>query len=358
MACVTACPSGVQYGSLIEKTRAQVEKRYDRPWHERWFRSALFQVLPYPNRLRVLMAPLAVVGPLVRNLAEGKVGEWLPARVRSLLSIAPPVSFAALTDDMPERTRAGGERRLSVAMLTGCVQRVAFRHVNEATARVLSAEGCDVVAPASQGCCGALALHAGQIDLAREFAKRTIEVLGDEDHERIVVNAAGCGSAMKEYGELLAEDPEWARRAHEFSTRVRDVSEVLAELGPPRAPRAPIEARVAYHDACHLGHAQGVRAAPRALLASIPGVEVVTAAESEICCGSAGIYNLIQPEPAAELGARKARHLSAVSPDIVATGNPGCTLQIAAAARAQGATWTVVHPIELVDQAIRKAHAR
>jgi glycolate oxidase iron-sulfur subunit len=173
------------------------------------------------------------------------------------------------------------------------------------------------------------------------------------EHDQIVVNAAGCGSAMKEYGELLAGDPKWAERAKAFSARVRDVSELLVELGEPRATRHPIRARVAYHDACHLSHAQGVRAAPRILLSAIPGVELVTAAEPEICCGSAGIYNLVEPEPAAELGARKAAHIAALTPDIVATGNPGCTLQIAAAARARGCEWDVVHPIELLDRSIR-----
>jgi len=167
------------------------------------------------------------------------------------------------------------------------------------------------------------------------------------------VNAAGCGSAMKEYGELLEADPVWAERARAFSRKVRDVSELLADLAPARAPRHPINARVAYHDACHLAHAQGIRAAPRALLGAIPGLQVVTAAEADICCGSAGIYNIVQPEPASVLGARKALHLSALEPDVVATGNPGCTLQIGAAGRSAGCRWPVVHPIEIVDASIR-----
>jgi glycolate oxidase iron-sulfur subunit len=353
MACVTACPSGVQYGPLIEKTRAQVERRFDRPWAERLFRDVLFAVLPYPARLKVLLAPLALFGPGLRSFAESRLGRKLPARIGALLRLAPPVTVAALRSDTAELTPATGDRRASVAMLTGCVQRVAFKHVNDATARVLAAEGCDVHAPATQGCCGALALHAGQIDLARDLARQAIASLGDAKHERIVVNAAGCGSAMKEYGELLADDAGWAQRAKAFSARVKDVSEVLVELGPARAPRSPIKARVAYHDACHLAHAQGVRSAPRALLATIPGIELMTPAESDICCGSAGIYNIVQPKPAAELGARKAANLDALAPDIVATGNPGCTLQIAAAARARGAKWDVVHPIELLDRAIQ-----
>jgi glycolate oxidase iron-sulfur subunit len=352
MACVTACPSGVQYGPLIEKTRAQIERRYDRPWHDRLWRAALFQVLPYPSRMRILMAPLALLGPAARALAGGPIGRWLPARLRAALALAPSIAWSKLGAAVQAHTPAAGDCRARVSMLTGCVQRVAFPHVNAATVRVLSAEGCEVSAPESQGCCGALALHTGRLDEARAFARRAIESLGGPEFDRIVVNAAGCGSAMKEYGALLADDPGWAGRAKTFSARVRDVSELLVEIGEPRAPRGEIRARVAYHDACHLSHAQGIRSAPRQLLAAIPGLEVVTAAEPDICCGSAGIYNLVQPEPAAELGAREAEHIAAVQPDIVATANPGCIIQIAAAGRALGHAWRVVHPIELLDEAI------
>jgi glycolate oxidase iron-sulfur subunit len=218
--------------------------------------------------------------------------------------------------------------------------------------RVLAAEGCTVEAPRDQACCGALTLHAGHLDDARRFARRTIEVFERAGVDRIVVNAAGCGSAMKEYGELLAGDPEWSARARAFSARVRDVSELLVELGEPRAPRHPVQSRVVYHDACHLAHGQGVRLQPRALLQAIPGIELLPLAEPEICCGSAGIYNLVQPEPAAQLGRRKAEHIAAMAPDLIATGNPGCILQIAAAGRALGHEWPVVHPVEIIDASI------
>ncbi len=242
---------------------------------------------------------------------------------------------------------------MSVGLLTGCVQRLAFPHVNQATVDVLAAEGCRVAAPAAQGCCGALALHAGRIDQARALARETIAVFERAGVDRVAVNAAGCGSCMKEYGDLFADDPAWAARAKAFGARVRDVSEVLIELGESRAPRHPIRARVAYHDACHLAHAQGVHGEPRALLAAIPGLEVQTPAESDICCGSAGIYNLVEPDAAADLGARKARHIAALEPDVIATANPGCILQIAAAGRRLGFNWRIVHPIELIDQSIR-----
>ena len=352
MACVTACPSGVQYGPLIERTRAQIERHYERPAGERLFRWLLFALLPYPGRLRIAMAPLIVLGPILRALERTGLLRFAPSRVRSLISVAPQPTIRSLIQRVPEHTPASGTARLKAGLLIGCVQRLAFPDVNRATIRVLAAEGCHVEAPAAQECCGALALHAGNIDQARELARHNIEVFEQSGVDRIVVNAAGCGSSMKEYGELLADDRAWAARARAFSAQVRDVSEVLMELGEPRARRHPISARVVYHDACHLAHAQGVRVQPRALLGAIPGIELLTPAESEICCGSAGIYNLVQPEPAAELGERKARHIAALKPDVIATGNPGCILQIAAAGRRLGYTWTIVHPIELIDQSI------
>ena len=353
LACVTACPSGVQYGPLIEKTRTQIEQHYDRSPGDRLFRMLLMSLVPYPRRMRVALLPLAFGGGLVRRL-----GGLLKGRIGAALALSPPVTLRSLFDRVPERTAAVGVSRLNVAVLTGCVQRLAFADVNHATVRVLAAEGCTVTAPARQGCCGALPLHAGEIDQARQLARHNIDVFEAAGVERIVVNAAGCGSAMKEYGELFAGDPAWADRAHAFSAKVRDVSEVLTELGEPRAPRNPIAARVVYHDACHLAHGQGVRAQPRAMLQAIPGIELLTPAESDICCGSAGIYNLVQPEPAAQLGARKARNIANLSPDLIATGNPGCTLQIAAAARGFGYNWPVFHPIQLVDASIRGIHLK
>ena len=356
MACVTACPSGVQYGALIERTRAQIERHYERPFGERVFRSLLFAVLPYPGRLRLVMAPLVILGPILRALERSGVLNVLPDRIHSLIALAPRPSLASLmSNGVPEHTPAAGAPRLRAAVLTGCVQRLAFAGVNKATVDVLAAEGCTVEAPSAQGCCGALALHAGNIDQARELAKHNIEVFERANVDRIVVNAAGCGSSMKEYRELLHDDPAWAERARAFSAKVRDVSEVLMEIGEPRAKRHPITARVVYHDACHLAHAQGVRAEPRTLLAAIPGVEVLTPAESEICCGSAGIYNLVQPEPAEQLGERKARHIAALTPDVIAAANPGCILQIAAAGRRLGYEWEIVHPIELVDRSIKNS---
>jgi glycolate oxidase iron-sulfur subunit len=353
LACVTACPSGVQYAPLIEQTRAQIEEQYPRDARDRWFRAGLMALIPYPGRLRVALMPLALLGGLVRRIGQWPVGRLLPRRLRAVMALAPPVTLAGLFRRVPLRTEPSGVPRLNVALLTGCVQRLAFDDVNRATIRVLAAEGCRVDAPADQGCCGALPLHAGQVEQARTLARHNIQAFERAGVDRIVVNAAGCGSAMKEYGELLAEDAAWAGRARAFSAKVRDVSEVLVELGPARAPRHPIAARVVYHDACHLAHGQGVRQPPRTLLQAIPGIELLTPAESEICCGSAGIYNLVQPVPAAQLGARKAQHIAALSPDLIATANPGCMLQISAAGRGFGYNWRIFHPIQLIDASIR-----
>ena len=365
MGCVTSCPSGVQYAPLIEATRGQIERRHPRSTSDRLFRAAIFTLFPFPNRLRLVLAPLVVLGPVVRWVAR----TWTPdperrtpnverrtsfaVRLHSLLALAPKVTWASLFSPGPTRMAAAGSRRLTVGLLTGCVQRLVFPKVNAATMNVLSAEGCDVVAPEEQGCCGALALHAGRLEEARAFARRTIDVFERAGVERIAVNAAGCGSSMKEYGQLLADDPAWADRARAFSARVRDVTEVVSELGAPRAPRHPLAIRVAYHDACHLAHAQGVRQPPRDLLRSIPGVEILPFAEQEICCGSAGIYNLVEPETAHQLGDRKVAHIAAVGPDIIATANPGCTLQMTAAARRSGQVRPICHPIEILDASIR-----
>jgi glycolate oxidase iron-sulfur subunit len=372
LACVTACPSGVQYAPLIEATRAQIEQTYQRPAGDSLFRRLLMNIVPYPWRMRLVMLPLLVLGPLLRRMTttpkrspptapvarpRDTDGGFL-ARARAALALAPPVSWQSIFARLPERTPAVDVERQRVALLAGCVQRLSFAKVNQATVRVLAAEGCRVDVPARQGCCGALPLHAGDIDRARALARHNIEVFERAEVDRIAVNAAGCGSAMKEYGQLFADDPAWAGRARAISAKVRDVTELLVELGEVRAPRRPLVARVVYHDACHLAHGQGVRSQPRALLRGIPGIELLVPEEAEICCGSAGIYNLVQPDPAAQLGARKVRHIAALSPDMIATANPGCTLQIAVAARGLGYDWPIFHPIELVDASIHGVDPR
>jgi glycolate oxidase iron-sulfur subunit len=239
-----------------------------------------------------------------------------------------------------------------VGMLLGCVQRVFFDDVNQATARVLAAEGFDVFAPRNVRCCGALMLHSGSEAEALALAKKMIEAFEACDY--VAVNAAGCGSSMKDYGDLLSDDDQWAEQAKRFSQKVRDVSQLLAEADSV-APRHPVPLTVAYHDACHLAHAQQVRSEPRQMLRGIPELELVEPAEWEICCGSAGIYNLLQPDAGRALGQRKAENLLATGAEAIASGNPGCTLQIAAHLREQGESLRIYHPIELLDRSIRGA---
>jgi glycolate oxidase iron-sulfur subunit len=351
MACMTACPSGVDYGKLIEATRAQIERRYTRPVAEKRFRGFLFSTFTRPNRLRALLLPLrlyqkAGFQTLVRRMGIPKM---LPTRWRAMEALLPQVPAQ---ETLPELIPAQGERRHRVGLLLGCVQRVFFPQVNAATARVLAAEGCEVVAPAAQPCCGALLVHAGEEAQAVRFARQMIDTFEQAQVDSVIINAAGCGSNVKEYGHLLRDDPEYAARAKAFAAKCCDVSEFLAKL-EPRATRHPMRLRVAYHDACHLQHAQGIRTQPRALLRRIPQLELLEIPESAICCGSAGIYNLVQPEAAAELGDRKAGHVAALDADMVVSANPGCLLQLQSALGRAGLKIPVRHIIELLDASIR-----
>jgi glycolate oxidase iron-sulfur subunit len=353
MACVPACPSGVKYNLLIEETRATVERRHRRGLADRLFRRMIFALFPYPRRLR-----FAVLGQLVyqrtglRWLAHrtGLV-RLLPRRLRNLEALMPSASLRQLTDRLPARQLAAGARRARVALLPGCVQRVYFPEVNQATLRVLAAEGCEVVVPDGIGCCGALSVHAGRDDEARRLARAAIAALERTEADAIVVNAAGCGSSMKEWGHLFRDDPAWAERAARLAAKVKDVVEILASL-PPVAPRHPLRIKAAYHDACHLAHAQGVRAQPRALLAQIPGLELVEL-DSDACCGSAGVHNLLEPESAREIGQRKVDSVLAVAPELLVSANPGCTLQIQMLLRERGKGVRTAHPIEVLDASIR-----
>ena len=359
MACMTACPSGVQYDKLIEDTRAQVERNIPRTPADSLFRRILFTTFPYPARLRALAAPLFLyqrsgLQSLIRRSGLLKLA---PKRLTAMESLLPvvPANFAS---KQPTRTTPSTAPRRRVGMLTGCVQQVFFSHVNAATARVLAAEGCEVITPANQPCCGALMVHSGLEDQAAEMARRIIALFEQAQVETIVINAAGCGSTMKQYGHLLRDDPDWATRARAFSAKCRDITEILTELealeGHAPAPRNPLPIRIAYHDACHLRHAQGIYQQPRQLLAGIPGLQIAEIAESSLCCGSAGVYNLLQPEPAQQLGDRKVAHLLATHADAVVSANPGCLMQLSSGLRRAGQKeLPAFHMIELLDASIR-----
>ena len=351
MACVTACPSGVQYNALLEAARPEVEREATRALGERLFRRLIFATFPHPRRLRLLSWPLGIYQRFgFRRLAHRSgLLKLLPRRMQSMERLLPPITFANAA--LPARIPAEGERRRRVGLLLGCVQRVFFGGVNRATARVLAAEGCEVMVPQNQACCGALAEHAGEEQDAMACARRLIDAFEAADVETVVVNAAGCGSAMKRYGHLLRNDPDYAGRARTFAAKCRDITEVLTEL-EPRAPRGRVALRAAYHDACHLQHAQGIRVQPRQLLQQIPGVEVSEIAEPEICCGSAGIYNLLQPEAATELRTRKVQNILKTGANAIVSGNPGCLLQIAAGLEAAGRPLRMLHLVEVIDQSI------
>jgi glycolate oxidase iron-sulfur subunit len=351
MACVTACPSGVQYDRLIEQTRAQVERRHERSRGDKALRGLVFSLFPYPKRLRLVRGPLRLMQRTGLDRAVRRTGllERISPQLAAMQSLAPRLGKA---EKLPERLPAKGDRRAVVGMLTGCVQGAFFPAVNAATARVLQAEGCDVVVPRQQGCCGALSAHNGREEEAQGFARALVDAFEAAGVDRVVVNAAGCGSTMKDYAELLADDPAYAERARAIAEKVRDVSEILDELGPV-AQRHPLPMTVAYHDACHLAHAQGVRAQPRNLLRGIPGLELREIAESELCCGSAGIYNIVNPEPARELGDRKARNIVATGAQVLVTANPGCLMQVASAIERSGHPMGMAHTVEVLDASIR-----
>jgi glycolate oxidase iron-sulfur subunit len=342
LACVPACPSGVRYDEIIPAARALVEPVARRSLADRLVRAGIFALFPYPRRLRAMRGPLR----LARRLRLDRPG--LAARLHptlgALAALAPPLRRR---EGLPTVVKARtGRPRAVVGLLTGCVQNAFYSHVSAATARVLAAEGCDVVIPRGQGCCGALAEHSGRPAQAHRFGRRIVSTFDRAGVDVVVTDVAGCGSTLKEL-----DSARW---------RAMDVTEFLVSLGEPVAERHPLPMTVAYHDACHLSHGQGVRTPPRALLAGIPLLTVVSPAEPDTCCGSAGIYNLVQPVTAAELGARKAAALLATGADAVVAGNPGCLLQIAAALRARpGASPpTLLHTVEVLDASLRGVPAR
>jgi glycolate dehydrogenase iron-sulfur subunit len=349
MGCVTACPSGVRYDILIEEQRAEIEAARPRGLLDRLFRALIFALFPHPSRLRVaaFLQLLYVKSGLRWLLRALRIPSLLPARLAQLEKLMPEVSARALRARLPEVVPARGERRARVALLAGCVQRVYFPEVNAATLRVLAAEGCEVVVPRGQGCCGALSLHAGRDGEARELARALVESFPSEV-DAVIVNAAGCGSHLKDLPRLFRGDA----RAEAFAAKVRDVTEFLAAL-PPRAPRHPLAVRAAYHDACHLRHAQRIVEPPRQLLRGIPGLTLVELADSDQCCGSAGVYNLVEPRSARQIGERKVASVLEAAPELLVSANPGCTLQIQSILRDRGLSLRAAHPIEVLDASIQ-----
>lgn len=352
-ACETACPAGVPYGRLLEHTRDQIEAAVQRPWRHRFMNGLLRdRLLPYPSRLQWAFAPVRL---LQRLMDPARLSRLLPGDLGRLVGMLPPLP-PAHTARLPSFVPAEGTRRYRVALLAGCVGSVLFGPVNQATVRVLARNGCDVVIPQGQGCCGALHLHTGASDRARELARVNLQAFNPADVDAIITNAAGCGSTLKDYGRLFAGDEQLAERARAFSDRVRDIAEFLAEIDL-EPPEGEIRRRATYHDACHLAHGQGIRAEPRRLLSMIPGLELVPLRDSEMCCGSAGMYSLLQPDMSARLLEEKVAAIMETGADVVVTGNPGCAMQIMQGLRQHNAPIEVKHPVELLAESYAAAAA-
>ncbi len=358
-ACETACPSGVEFGKLVEAARGQVERARTRRLLERIVRRiALDELLPHRGRLAFVTAATRVARAIGAGAVLRTIPTRLTRRLADLLELVPP---GAPPSTLPAVVPAIGERRARVALFEGCVQRAAFGATKGATARVLARNGIEVVVPTGQTCCGALHVHAGERDGGRALARANIEALlpsaggsalfhPRDEVDYIVVNAAGCGANLKEYGWLLRDDRAWAERAERFAAKVRDATEILGDMGLTAAP-GRLDAAVAYDEPCHLVHGQKVSEQPKALLAAIPGLRLVPLAEAEWCCGSAGIYNVTRPELSRRLLERKMANVAKTGADILVTANPGCLMQLAAGVREEGLRMEVVHLIDLLDRA-------
>ncbi len=352
-ACETACPSGVKFAFLMEAARGQVERRYQYSPADRRFRDLILHTFTDLGRLRAITSFLAFyqrsgLQKLVR--ASGILS--LLGRLGRMETLLPAIADRRARDELPEVIAAKGEKRGRAGLLTGCVQRFFFARTNRATARVLSENGYEVIVPRDQECCGSLLVHEGEREQAKRLAKRTIDVFERAGVDVVVVNAAGCGSVMKEYWELLHSDPAYAGRAEAFSKKVRDVSQLLAQV-QLNGRLHPLKRTVTYHDACHLAHGQKVRQEPRAIIKAIPGLQFVELRESDVCCGSAGVYNLLYPDLAQQFLDRKIERIKETGADVVVSGNPGCSLQIEKGLRERGLNIRVLHPVELLDWAYR-----
>lgn len=357
LACVTICPSGVQYDKLIADTRPQIERNAARGWGDRLFRQLIFSLFPYPNRLRVLLVPLALyqklgLPELVRS--TGLLQRFVP-RLAAMERLLPQVTAQSFQDTLPTLIPAQGKTRYRVGMILGCVQRLFFSEVNEATVRVLSANGCEIVIPKNQGCCAALPYHQGQEAQGQAMARQMIDAFENTQVDAVIINAAGCGHTLKEYDRILQDDPLYRDKARAFADKVKDVQEFLSAIGltTPLHPLQDEPLTIVYQDACHLLHGQKISLQPRQLLRQIPGVTLREPIDAALCCGSAGVYNMLQPEVADELGRQKVENLLNTGATLIASANPGCSLQILKHLQLQSKSIPVLHPIRLLDYSMR-----
>ncbi|PZO57991.1 MAG: glycolate oxidase [Phormidesmis priestleyi] len=357
LACTTACPSGVQYDQLIASVRPQIQRNHPRSLPQKAIRQLIFSLFPYPDRIRLLLTPLALYQKLglSKLIQSSGLLKRVSPQLAAMESLLPPVTLSCFADNLPELIPAQGPKRYRVGMILGCVQRVFFTGVNAATARVLSANGCEIVVPKSQGCCSALPEHQGETAQAQALARQMIDSFEETEVDYVIINAAGCGHTLKDYGHILADDPDYAERAREFAAKVRDVQEFLAEVGLT-AELHPLQAEplvTVYQDACHLLHGQKISRQPREILQQIPGLTLREPMDAALCCGSAGVYNMLQPEIAEELGTMKVTNLLNTGATLIASSNPGCSLQIKQALAKQGTAIALLHPMQLLDMSIQ-----
>jgi len=357
LACVSTCPSGVQYDQLIAATRPQVERNQPRNIFDRLIRTLIFNLFPYPQRLQLFLPFFWLyqnlgLQKLVR--ATGLLKKFFP-RLAAMESILPKITRQSFGQNYPTEIPAQTEKCYRVGVILGCVQRLFFSPVNEATVRVLTANGCEVVIPKSQGCCAALPAHQGQEAQAQALARQMIDSFAETEVDFIIINAAGCGHTLKEYHHILADDPVYAEKAKAFVAKVRDVQEFLMEVGftAPLSAIADENLTIVYQDACHLLHGQKISLQPRQLLAKIPNITLKEPVDAALCCGSAGVYNMLQPEIAEELGQQKVTNLLNTGAALIASSNPGCSLQIQKHLSQQNKSIPLFHPIQLLDFAMR-----
>jgi glycolate oxidase iron-sulfur subunit len=351
-ACETACPSGVKYGRLVEFARAQIEQQYRRGVLARLLQNGVYRhLLPHPSRIAALARLLRFYqrSGLQRLVRASGVLRLLRLEERERL--LPAIDGEFFAAELGQTFPARGERRARVAFFAGCIARVSFAELNRATIRVLTANGCEVVVPRGQNCCGALALHAGFRETARSLARTNLDAFLKDNFDAVLTNAAGCGATLKEYPELLTASDDGHERAEAFRTRMKDVTEFLCELGW-QAPLRKLELRVTYQDSCHLLHGQRIREAPRELIRKIPGIEFVELPYAELCCGSAGVYNVTQPAAAMAILKEKMQHAAATKAAAIVTANPGCLLQLRAGVQIHRTGQQVLHVIELLDRAL------
>jgi glycolate oxidase iron-sulfur subunit len=357
LACVTTCPSGVEYDKLISATRHQMARNYPRSLPDRLIRKLIFSLFPYPDVLRIFLAPLFVYQKLgLQKLvqASGLLTKISP-QLAAMDGILPEITTKSFQDNLLDVIPSQGEKRYRVGMVLGCVQRLFFSPVNESTVRVLTANGCEVIIPKSQGCCAALPEHQGETEQAKALARQMIDSFEDTDVDFVIINAAGCGHTLKEYGHILKDDPEYKEKAKAFAAKVKDAQEFLVTVGltAKLSPLSDKPLTIVYQDACHLLHGQKISVQPRQLLKQIPEITLREPIDAALCCGSAGVYNMLQPEVAEELGKQKVQNLLNTGAELIASPNPGCSLQISKHLKSQGKDVSVIHPMELLDYSIR-----